>query len=333
MIFQTIKNIVTMKEKYALVKTMAFMKPVGSLIFFNTALESGLLKMLTKPATIEQIAGELKIVNSELLSSLLDLGCSLKELSCKNGQYMICGKLTKSLLRYSPAAALIRETVQYHADVARHLNSYILENKKGSYLKEMGGIIAEDSRIGEFLIKSFIYHSVEKSKPVNILEFGCGSGEYLKYYVDINKNNHGTAIDIDASAVAIARENIKKNGIEKNFSVLLESIMTPVSLEINSFDLITSFSNIYYFSNEDRNKLFASVHKLLKDDGSFMLATMLKSKKITSAYYDIIFSATEGLYPLPVIDDLVSNLKAAGFKHVKVVNILDDSFKGIVAVK
>jgi len=333
MLFQTFKNIIAEKEKYALLKSMTFMNPVGRLIFYNAALESGLLKVMIRPVTVEQIAGDLKIQNRQLLSSLLDLGCVLKELSCKNGQYRITGKMSKALLRYTPVAELIRETVQYHADVALRLSSYLLENRRGDYLPEMGGIIAESSRIGEFLIKAFIYHTVKKSETLNILEFGCGSGEYLKYYVDINKNNHGIAIDKDASAVAIAGENIKRNNIEKNFTVLQDNIMTPSSLEINSFDLVTSHSNIYYFSDDDRNRLFTSIHNLLKKDGRFMLATMLKSKKITSAYYDIIFSATEGLYPLPVIDDIVRDLKNAGFKKVKVVNILDESFKGIVAFK
>ncbi len=333
MIIQSIKNLLFAKDKYIQLKVLSLMKPVGKLIFYHAALETGLLKTLESPATIEQIAGKLSIKNIQLLSSLLDLGCTLKELKCSNGKYSIRGRMSRALLQNNSVADLIRETVQYHADVALRLDSFLLKGTNGNYLDNLGGVIAGSSRIGETLIKSFIEHTVQKTETLTILEFGCGSGAYLKYYVDRNSANHGIGIDLDGSAVAIARDNLKRNSIENNFSVFQDNILKPKSLKNESFDLITSYSNIYYFSDEDRKKLFASIHKLLKDGGRFMLATMFKSKKLTSAYYDIIFSATQRLYPLPLIDDIVRDLKQEGFLQVKIINLLDDSFKGIVAKK
>jgi len=60
---------------------------------------------------------------------------------------------------------------------------------------------------------------------------------------------------------------------------------------------------------------------------------MFESKTITSVYYDVVFSATEDLYPLPRVEDVVRDLKNAGFSHVTIVNLFDESFKGIVARK
>jgi 4-hydroxy-2,2'-bipyrrole-5-carbaldehyde O-methyltransferase len=333
MIIQSVTNLLRAKDTCAQLKALALMKPIGSLIFYHAALQTGLLKTLERPATIEKIAGELKIKNKRLLSSFLDLGCALEELACRNGQYRIKGRMSRALLRNTAAADLVRETVQYHNDVALRLDSYLLKNTKGNYLETMGGVIANSSRIGEALIKSFIEHTIKRSETLSILEFGCGSGAYLKYYVERNRGNHGIGIDQDASAVAIARKNVKINSIEKNFTVMLDNIMKPKALKKRSFDLITSYSNIYYFSDDDRKKLFTSIHSLLRDGGRFMLATMFKSRKLTSAYYDTIFSATRGLYPLPLIDDIVLDLKNAGFSRVRIVNLFDESFKGIVAKK
>jgi 4-hydroxy-2,2'-bipyrrole-5-carbaldehyde O-methyltransferase len=333
MIIQTVKNLLCTKDKYAQLKVLSLMKPVGGLMFYHAALETGLFNKLAVPATIDQIAGKLNIKNRQLLSSLLDLGCALKELKCSHGTYRVKGRMSRALMNNSPLADLIRETVQYHADVALRLDSFLFKDTKGEYLENLGGVIAGSSRIGEALVKAFIYNAVKKSETLAILEFGCGSGAYLKYYVERNSANHGIAIDRDASAVAIARENVRQNNIEKNFSVMQDNIMNPVSLKDESFDLVTSYSNIYYFSDEDRNRLFVAIHRLLKNSGRLMLATMCKSNKLTSAYYDIIFSATQGLYPLPLVDDIVRDLKKAGFSQVKTVNLLDDSFKGIVAKK
>ncbi len=333
MIFQSIRNLVTSKNLSAQLKTFQIMKLEGSLIFYHAGIETGLLKNLEKPSTLEDLAYKSNITNKQLLSSLLDMGCSLKEISCKKGIYRLKGTMSKALTDNAPLRELIRETVQYHADVARQLDTYLSGNKKGNYLKDFGGMIAESSRIMEPMIKAFIYHTLKKSGPLKILEFGCGAGEYLKYYVDINKNNSGIAIDIDSSAVEIARKKLKENNIEKNFTVMHDDIMKAETLKDKSFDIVTSYSNMHYFSVDQRIKLFASIHKLLNNNGRFMLATGFKCKTLSSSYYDLIFSATQGLYPLPDINDIVSDMKKCGFTRVKTVNLFGESFSGIVAFK
>jgi ubiquinone/menaquinone biosynthesis C-methylase UbiE len=333
MIFQTVKNLLLSKDLFAQLQTFSIMKHEGSLIFYHAAIGTGLFDVLRKPSGISEIAEKLNIADKQLLSSLLDLGCSLKELSCKKGHYRLRGTMAKALMGNIPMRELIRETVQYHSDVARSLHMYLLENRKGNYLKDFGGVIAESSRILEPMIKAFIYHTVKKTTPLTILEFGCGAGEYLKYYVDINKNNKGTAIDIDASAVEIAQKKIKENRIEENFIVIQGNILETEVLKDKSFDLATSFSNMHYFSMQDKIKLFSSIHKLLTNNGRFILATGFKNTTLSSSYYDLIFSATERLYPLPYIEDIINDLKSCGFKKVKTVNLLGDSVMGVVAFK
>lgn len=333
MIFQSVKNWVTSKDLSAQLKTFWIMKLEGSLIFYNTGIETGIFKMLEKPSTIEVLASELNIKNNQLLSSLLDLGCSLKEISFKNGKYSLKGAMAKALVNNIPLIELIRETVQYHADVARRLDTYLAENKKGDYLKDFGGVIAESSRILEPFVKTFIYHIVKRSVPMTILEIGCGAGEYLKYYVDINRKNSGIAIDIDDGAIEVARKKIIEHRIEENFTVMKDNILKAETIKDRSFDLVTSFSNMHYFSEDERIKLFASIYKLLKNNGRFMLATGFKNKSLSSSYYDIIFSATQGLYPLPDINNILSDLKKCGFSRVKKVNLFGESFKGVVAFK
>lgn len=293
----------------------------------------GLLKILKKPSSLENIAIQLKISNRQLLLSFLELGCTLKEISVKKGKYTLKGSMAKALVNNTALEALIKETVQYHGDIARNLDTYLIENQRGDFLKAFGGIIAESSRISESLIKAFIYHSLENKSSLEILEIGCGSSQYLKYYVDINNKNRGMAIDIDASAVEIAQSNVRKNNIDNNFIVLQDNITKPEHLKVKNFDLITSYSNVYYFSDDNRKQIFERIRHMLKKNGRFMMTTMLNSTKLTSSYYDLIFSATEDLYPLPFIDDIVKDLKNAGFSKVKIVNLLDASFKGFVAYK
>jgi len=309
------------------------MKHQGKLIFYHAFLETGLNKILLKPSTLDEITGKSNIRNKELLESFLDLGCSLNEISCKKGKYSLKGLMARALVDNVPMMELVRETVQYHADVALRANMYLFENIKGDYLKEFGGVIAESSRIMEPLIRGFIYHVVKKSTPLTILELGCGAGEYLQYYVDINRENSGIAIDIDASAVEIARNKLKENSIENNFIVQQDDIIALKTIGDRTFDLVTSYSNLHYFSSDNRIEQFKEAYRRLNDKGRFMLATGFKSKSLSSAYYNMLFSATQGLYPLPVEDDVVGALEKCGFRSVRTTSLLGRSFTGIVAYK
>ncbi len=333
MIFQSLKNLFTSKNVFAQMKMGGIMKLEGSLIFYHGGIETGLFKILEKPSTLEQIRLGSNIANTRLLAPLLDLGCALDEISCKKGTYRLKGSMAKALAAHVPLTELIRETVLYHADVARNLGAYLIKNTEGDYLKDFGGVIAESSRILEPFIKGFIYHTVKKTAPLAILEFGCGSGEYLKYYVDIHSGNGGVAIDMDASAVAIARKKIENNGIEGNFTVVQENILDPAAVKDKTFDLVTSFSNMHYFSGDARTRLFGTIHSMLKKNGRFILATGFKTGSLSSSYYDLIFSATRGLYGLPRLNDVMRDLKNSGFTRVTSVNLFGDSFKGIVAYK
>jgi len=333
MIFKTVKNLLTSKDLFAQIKTNEIMKIEGSLIFYHTGIETGLFKILIKPSSLEELAFKLNIKNTQLLSSFLDLGCSLKEISYRNNKYRLKGAMAQALVDNIPIIELVREIVQYHADVAQRLKSFFFNNKKGYYLNEFGGVIAESSRILEPMIKGFIYYTIKKTTPLRILEIGCGAGEYLKYYIDINKNNSGVGIDIDSSAVEIAKTKIKENNIDKNFIIIQDNIIELKQIHNMTFDLVTSFSNMHYFSDDEKIKMFDIIYKLLNNNGRFILATGFKNQNLSSSYYDLIFSATEGLYPLPRINDIVNCMKKSGFIRIKVVNLLGESFRGIVAYK
>jgi len=329
---RTIKNMLLMKDKYSLIVSLGLMKAEARLIFLYTSLEIGLFDLLTRPMSLDEIASALEINNIPLLSSLLDLGCSLKELSNKKGYYRVKGSMAKAIAKGSYCADWIREMVRYHANVAQRLGSLLHDGGKEDFMAGLGGVVARSSLMMEPLIKTFIHLAVKKTKALNILEIGCGSGVYLKYYADINPDNHGIAIDVNEEAANMAREFTVKNKIDKNFKVIHGNVLTSKSLENGSFDLITSFSNIYYFPEEEKARLLSKVLGLLKSGGEFIMATGLKSESLASSYLDLIFSATTGLYPLPKLEELLSALYAAGFTKVRTVNLYDRSFKGFIAL-
>ena len=63
--------------------------------FVYAALESGLLEALQTPCTRESLLDNLDAKRPEILDAILDVGLSVKELSCSNGFYRIRGKRSK----------------------------------------------------------------------------------------------------------------------------------------------------------------------------------------------------------------------------------------------
>lgn len=92
----------TSKNSSAGIKTFEIMKVEGSLIFYHAGIKAGLFRALEQPLKLEQIALKLNIKNVQLLSSLLDMGCSLKEITCKNERFRLKGSMDKALATNIP---------------------------------------------------------------------------------------------------------------------------------------------------------------------------------------------------------------------------------------
>lgn len=334
MILRLLKHLLNEPHVIARWRVMRLTRSMAELTFLHGALESGVLSALRRPMTAGELAAVTETRGRELLQSLLDLGVSLGEIRYSNGQYSLNGSMSIALAEDHPVAYMVRELVQYHAGVAQHLSDYLDTGDKGSHLERMEEIIANSRRLFDILIKVFIESTIDDVKTCRILEIGCGSGEYLRYYTGINPGNRGIGIDRSWAAAEIARTAVRKYGIDDRFTIINDDFLTTPSLAGQSFDVATSYSNIYYFSPEDTSTLYARVHKLLEERGRFLLLSPFHDNTMYASYYDLIFRATKGLYPLPGIDETLHDLEQAGFDKTMVVNIVPGiPFRGIIAVK
>lgn len=334
MLIQTFKEMLRLPRKMAIIQSHQLVQGESALIFYNTAREAGILAALATPATADELASRLAVKNRPLFDSILEIGVTIGGLSRKKGKFALRGALSRAIAAGHPVADLVQEIAQYHGDVAVNAAAFIADGGVGDYLSRFGGVIAKSSRVGEFAIRAFIGAMLDKSRALRILEVGCGSGEYLKYYVAANPGNSGLGIDKDPQAAEIAGASLAKNGIEKNFRVMQENILQPKSLTAGSFDIVTSYSNIYYFSDRERPVFFRRVLELLAPGGRFMLATVFNDRCLMSKYFDVLFTATRGLYLLPHMNALLKDLRDAGFRKVTPVNIYPGmGFRGIAAYK
>lgn len=91
------------------------------------------------------------------------------------------------------------------------------------------------------------------SGAARALEIGTGSGILPMLLAKRGKAKHITAVEVQESYAALARENIEKNGLSDRVDVLCADVRTLPSSMCGSFDLV--FSNPPYYRKENAGKL------------------------------------------------------------------------------
>jgi SAM-dependent methyltransferase len=302
--------------------------------FLYAASNSGLLEALKTPASAQQLKVALDAVRPELLDALLEVGVALKELACDRGVYRIRGRRSRALTTAEgeTLAAFIAEYVTYHGSVYRHLAARLRGAELGNYLEGSGEMIARSSRVIEPFMQWFVMKVVGRSTQKRLLEVGCGSGVYLYQAAQVNPNVTGLAIDVQPDVVNEATSNMAKWGLADRFSVELADALEPPPHIAGPFDVITLYNNVYYFTVEQRRRLFSQFKRWLAPGGGVAVVSMMRGGTVPATDFDLILRSTIGCTPLPDLNELCLELKQAGLQHIERVKLMPiEPLWGIIA--
>jgi 2-polyprenyl-3-methyl-5-hydroxy-6-metoxy-1,4-benzoquinol methylase len=302
--------------------------------FIYAATRSGLLTALRTPLTREELLQELDVKRPEILDALLDVGLSLKELSCERGIYRIRGRRSKAVVGTTGdiVASMIEANVTYYASVYRQAADRMHGAPLGEDLAHIGDLVARFSKIGEPFIRKFIKDVVKAKRDLRVLDLGCGSGLFLKSLHDLNHNAHGIGIDVDENVVRQASENMQTWGLSSRFTIIAGDICAMVNE--GHFDLVTLFNVLYYFSLEQRLKVLRKIREVLSPGGKIVIAMNFKSGGTDpgAANLNMVNTSLKGLTPLPDLKEVTAQLEAVGFKSVLFQKLIPAStFYGITA--
>lgn len=120
------------------------------------------------------------------------------------------------------------------------------------------------------LLLSYINQYVEDNSVKKILDFGCGDGEYLKYFGNKYPNKDYYGIDISTSMIERAKASAP-------FAKLCIS-NDGISFK-NNFDLIYSIAVFAHIQDELIFPLFSNIYKHLNPFGKFILFEQTGSKR------------------------------------------------------
>ena len=107
-----------------------------------------------------------------------------------------------------------------------------------------------------------------KNNPTNILDIGCGGGKNALELLKTYKKANLVAVDYSPVSVKNSKKTWSKE-IKNNRCVVEEQNVLDLTLEKESFDLITAFETVYFWG--DLNKAFSNVRNCLKEKGKFII--------------------------------------------------------------
>lgn len=126
-------------------------------------------------------------------------------------------------------------------------------------------------------------------KKIKILDFGCGEGSNVKYFLDKFKFiPYG--VDISEASIRLCKKKMKR--YKNNFKIIKPRPKSDDDFFKTKFDLIISAQTLYYLSNEDLKNRLSSLKRMLKPNGFVFFTMMSKqcaswtrfsNKKINSA--------------------------------------------------
>ena len=112
----------------------------------------------------------------------------------------------------------------------------------------------------------FTAKQLPTTENCRILDLGCGTGLELEFYFSLNPSANVTGIDLSAGML----DELKRKFADKDITLICESYF-DVPLGENAFDAAVSVESLHHFTKEEKTKLYAKLHRALKDNGYFIL--------------------------------------------------------------
>ncbi|MCH7400848.1 class I SAM-dependent methyltransferase [Belliella kenyensis] len=211
---------------------------------------------------------------------------------------------------------------------------------------DTGQISTIDAKISLELITEASRRIVPNAK--NLLDIGCGAGNYSIKMLSKIKNLNCTLVDLSKPMLDKAFERVSQ--MTKNKVITLQGDIREVELKENHYDIILAGAVLHHLRDDDDWKnTFEKIFKLLKVGGCLMISdlitqdTALVNEYIWERYGDYLEGLNGKEYRQKVLDYVAKEdsprsmnyqlnlLKQVGFRKVEILhkNMCFGAFGGI----
>jgi len=301
----------------------ALLKPFYKLIYLAAAKECGLFDLLADaPKGFEELA---KVYCKddkarEALEAWLRLGMRLGHLQLNARGYSLQGLAKRLALPQNDAMlALLQEVAGLHYNLISQTPKKLRNGELFTLDDQDGEIIARSSRVFE----TFQTEAIDRFFPTgaaSLLEIGCGSGVYIRHAAKRNPSLTALGLELQPNVADVARRNIAEWGLHERVRIEAGDVLKRAPDE--HFDIVTLYNNIYYFPVEDRVALLRHIKEFIKPGGFLLLVTCCQGGSLGVEVLNLWGAATLTAGRLPGKDELIHQLRQAGFQKVQTLRLI-----------
>ncbi|MCM3713982.1 class I SAM-dependent methyltransferase [Alkalihalobacillus oceani] len=275
----------------------------------------------SKGASVEEVAAR-NNWNQDLLQRWVDVGIVLGHLKMKrNGKIKPKRQLVKYVSKESPNSVgiLIKEMMELHIPTMLSYRD-LIQGKEVTFFEEnYSDTVARTSALLETIAFPKVASSVKKEKVTSVFDIGTGYGGYLRRLKETNQELELCGIEVDETVAAKAWEELTDSGIE----IIAGDIDQYETAK--TFQMVMMNNLLYYFSQEERQKLFIKANRLLEPKGTLLIISPLVHSKHGQAFasaFNSFMSAHEKMYPVPSARELTEYGRKAKFRLKKMTPII-----------
>jgi 4-hydroxy-2,2'-bipyrrole-5-carbaldehyde O-methyltransferase len=333
----TLKALLVSGRLRLLFDVQRLLGPTYRLAFLSAAATEGLLARLREgPIPAQTLLAEFARdpVVRQGLAAWLAVGVRLGELSLDERGYGLRGRLARRLAEpdHDAIAALVEEAASLHFSMLRELPARAREARPMTLADQHGRLIARSSRVLEPIVGEAVDEVIPANGEVRLLEIGCGSGIYMRWAAARNPQLSALGLELQPEVAEAARKNLRVWGLERR--AIVEAGDVRHRRAEPAFDLATLHNNIYYFPVAERVSLLRHVRGFLRPGGHLLVTTGCQGGSLALEVLNLWAASTADCGPLPEADELVAQMKEAGFTEIRAKRLVPgESFFAFVGLK
>ncbi|MFE3060952.1 hypothetical protein, partial [Nocardia sp. NPDC059236] len=211
-LLQILKVLSNPRLPVLLALSKGLIEPTYRLAFLASASNSGV-----RPCDLESLADRLQIgpAEKDRLRAWLDMGVKLGDFGTGEGCYRLNSFTAKFLAQpgNDAVAAALEEVIRFHVPALLHGPNMLRGGERFSLDDQDGAVIARSTRVVESFVEAAVDRNLERSRPVRLLEVGCGSGTYVRHAARLNPRLSALAIDMQKNVADQAASNMAEWGL------------------------------------------------------------------------------------------------------------------------
>lgn len=155
---------------------------------------------------------------------------------------------------------------------------------------------------------------------MKLLEIGCGSAFYIRHAATRNPLLSAVGVELQPAVAEIARLNISQWNLQDRVTIVAGDIRDQ---HFDApFTIATLHNNIYYFPVEERVALLGHVRQCIEPGGFLLVTTCCQGGNPGMQALNLWGAATAGAGRLPAADEMIAQLKDAGFRDVEASRLI-----------